>query len=674
MTPAHLPRPSRHHAGRRRQCSRRCCRSSRERFGNPSSRQHAFGQEAAAAVEEARAQVAALIGGRAGGHRVHLRRDRVGQPRRARRGPRTGRPGPPRRHDRHRARGGARAVPHARARGVRGDARRRSALTGSWTRARSIDALRADTVLVSVMAANNEIGTLQPVAEIGALCRERGILFHTDAVQAVGPHARQTSTAWGVDLMSLSAHKMYGPKGVGALYVRRERRPRIRLQPQTEGGGQEKGVRSGTLNVPGIVGFGAAARLAADGARRRRARAHRARCAIVCCAGLRAAHRRRRRRTAPLEPRLPGNLHVSIARAEAETLILSLGGAHRDLVGRGLRGGGREGIARPPRAGTRRTIASTRRCASASAGTIRAAEIETRSSSTCPGGDSGARPLAPARARGPSGDSRSAISKAHHANRMPPSRCCHRVQIAPSHVVYSNVSGALRGVSTRFSTVSVDRGWTPAQTINAEEATPLHTRSDAAASRRAGGARAPHPPPSHRRVPRASSASAPTGLKRFLKTERRRPHARLLGHGRRWKRRSSTCSRRATRCWPSWPATSASAGPTLGRAYGMNVQRARGALGRGGAPRARGRGPRRAIRSDRAPSSSSSRSRSTGAAPRRRGAGARHARAARHAAGGGRHLRRRRDAPSRRRPGASTSWWWAARRRWPCRPGSRSSP
>src|SRR5262249_36499913 len=121
--------------------------------------------------------------------------------------------------------------------------------------------LRPDTILVSLMAANNEVGTLQPVAEVGALCRERGVLFHTDAVQALGRIPVDVA-AWSVDLMSLSAHKAYGPKGTGALYVRRGRRPRVRLKPQAEGGGQEKGLRSGTLNVPGIVGFGVACVLA----------------------------------------------------------------------------------------------------------------------------------------------------------------------------------------------------------------------------------------------------------------------------------------------------------------------------------------------------------------------------------------------------------------------------
>jgi cysteine desulfurase len=186
-----------------------------------------------------------------------------------------------------------------------------------------IDALRDDTVLVSMMAANNEMGTLQPVAEVAQACRARGILFHTDAVQALA-RVPVDVEAWSADLVSLSAHKMYGPKGVGALYVRRERRPRIRLQPQNEGGGQEKGVRSGTLNVPGIVGFGAAARLAQDAlaaGEPARTRALRDRLLEGLSAQVGGV-----RLNGAAEPRLPGNLHVSIEGAEAETLILSLGG------------------------------------------------------------------------------------------------------------------------------------------------------------------------------------------------------------------------------------------------------------------------------------------------------------------------------------------------------------
>ena len=121
------------------------------------------------------------------------------------------------------------------------------------------DALRDETCLVSVMLANNEIGVLQPLAEIAAICRARGVLLHCDATQAVGKLPVDVA-ALGVDLLSFSAHKIYGPKGIGALYVRRSAPP-VRLESQQDGGGQEHGLRSGTLNVPGIVGFAKALEL-----------------------------------------------------------------------------------------------------------------------------------------------------------------------------------------------------------------------------------------------------------------------------------------------------------------------------------------------------------------------------------------------------------------------------
>ncbi len=124
------------------------------------------------------------------------------------------------------------------------------------------DAFAEDTILVSVMWANNETGVLQPIDEIGKLCRARGVLFHTDATQAAGRLPIRVDDA-GIDLLSLTAHKTYGPKGAGALYVRR-RNPRVRVAEQMHGGGHERGMRSGTLNVPGIVGFGAAAEIAAN--------------------------------------------------------------------------------------------------------------------------------------------------------------------------------------------------------------------------------------------------------------------------------------------------------------------------------------------------------------------------------------------------------------------------
>src|ERR671913_559937 len=143
----------------------------------------------------------------------------------------------------------------------------------------NIDELRAaitdKTILITIMAANNEIGVIQPVAEIGAIAKEKGILFHTDAVQAAGKVPFNVNQV-KADLVSISAHKMYGPKGVGALYVRR-RNPRVLLAEQISGGGHERGMRSGTLNVPGIAGMGKAAaiakaEMAAEGERLRKLR------------------------------------------------------------------------------------------------------------------------------------------------------------------------------------------------------------------------------------------------------------------------------------------------------------------------------------------------------------------------------------------------------------------
>lgn len=122
------------------------------------------------------------------------------------------------------------------------------------------DAIRDETILVSVMAANNEIGTIQPFEEMGRIAKDNQVLFHTDAVQAVG-YLPLHVVEMGVDLMSISAHKIYGPKGVGALYVRR-RKPKVKLEPLIRGGGHERGWRSGTLNVPAIIGFGKAMQLA----------------------------------------------------------------------------------------------------------------------------------------------------------------------------------------------------------------------------------------------------------------------------------------------------------------------------------------------------------------------------------------------------------------------------
>src|SRR5581483_9214995 len=121
------------------------------------------------------------------------------------------------------------------------------------------EAITDRTVLVSLMAANNEVGTLHPVEQIGAVCKRRGVLFHTDAAQAAGKVPLDVERM-GIDLLSISAHKMYGPKGVGALYVRK-RHPHVRLEPLIDGGGHESGLRSGTLPVPLIVGLGTACSL-----------------------------------------------------------------------------------------------------------------------------------------------------------------------------------------------------------------------------------------------------------------------------------------------------------------------------------------------------------------------------------------------------------------------------
>jgi cysteine desulfurase len=182
-------------------------------------------------------------------------------------------------------------------------------------------ALRPDTLLVSVMQANNEIGVVQPLAEIGAICRRCGVLFHTDAAQSFGKLPIDVE-ACHIDLLSASAHKIYGPKGVGALYVR-SRDPRVRLVPQMDGGGHESGLRSGTLNVPGIVGFGAACAIAASSMAEeaRRTGALRDRLLALLQAGLEGVTV-----NGAFAPRLPGNLNVRFAGVDAASLLIALPG------------------------------------------------------------------------------------------------------------------------------------------------------------------------------------------------------------------------------------------------------------------------------------------------------------------------------------------------------------
>jgi cysteine desulfurase len=188
-------------------------------------------------------------------------------------------------------------------------------------------AITDKTVIVSIMHSNNEIGTVNPIAEIGKVTREKGVLFHTDAAQGAGKLPIDVQ-AMNIDLLSLSAHKMYGPKGIGALYVR-AKAPRVRLVPQIDGGGHERGFRSGTLNVPGIVGFGKAAELCRDGMADEAQRV----------LGLR--ERLREGLFSQLDEiylnghpvhRLPGNLNVSFAFVEGESLLMGLNGSTRQIA------------------------------------------------------------------------------------------------------------------------------------------------------------------------------------------------------------------------------------------------------------------------------------------------------------------------------------------------------
>lgn len=179
-------------------------------------------------------------------------------------------------------------------------------------------AIRPDTALVSVMMVNNEIGVVQPVAEIGKMCRSKGVFFHCDAAQACGKIPVDVN-AMNIDLLSISGHKLYGPKGVGALYVRR--RPRVRLQPIISGGGQERGMRSGTLSTPLCVGLGEAAKVAMD--EMENDHAHVTRLADRLYKGITSnvAHVQL---NGSAEYRYPGNLNLSFAYVEGESLLMAL--------------------------------------------------------------------------------------------------------------------------------------------------------------------------------------------------------------------------------------------------------------------------------------------------------------------------------------------------------------
>ena len=180
------------------------------------------------------------------------------------------------------------------------------------------EAITDKTILVSVMLANNEIGTVQPIAELGEVTREKGVLFHVDAVQGVGKVPFDVEKM-KVDLASVSAHKIYGPKGIGALWVRRK--PRVRIAPIIDGGGHERGMRSGTLNVPGIVGFGKAAELAQQLIPEESKRTYQLRKRLQDYLFSHLDHLELNGH--PTE-RLPGNLNVSFAYVEGEALMMAI--------------------------------------------------------------------------------------------------------------------------------------------------------------------------------------------------------------------------------------------------------------------------------------------------------------------------------------------------------------
>ena len=290
-----------------------------ERFGNPHSVHHGYGGQAEAAVETARAQVAALIGAEPreivftsgateannlaikGVARFHRER----------------KPHLVSCATEHKC--VLEAVRRLEREGIR-VTRLAVGADGLIDLAELEAALTEETALVTIMAVNNEIGVIQPLAEIGALCRERGALFHSDAAQAVGKIPLDVA-AMKIDLLSISGHKAYGPMGVGALYVRR--RPRVRLEPLFDGGGQERGLRSGTLPLPLCVGLGAAcaiakAEMAEESERLGRLQRRLHEGLTTGLSGIRV--------NGDPERRIPGNLNLSFAGLDGEALIAAMPG------------------------------------------------------------------------------------------------------------------------------------------------------------------------------------------------------------------------------------------------------------------------------------------------------------------------------------------------------------
>jgi cysteine desulfurase len=289
-----------------------------EKFGNASSRHHCFGWEAEDAVAAARAQVAALIG--ASEQEIVFTSGGTESNNLALKGVAAAY----RRHGDHII---TTAVEHRSvldpSRRLQNEGFRVTVLPVDCHGLVSIEdlarALDDRTILVSIMSANNEVGTIQPIAAIGHLCKERGVLFHTDGVQALGKIPMDVE-AMGIDLMSLSAHKVYGPKGIGALYARKKD-PRVRLEPMIDGGGHERGLRSGTLAVSSIVGFGHACELSRleMGPESARLLGLRDRLEHGLLSGLKETFL-----NGPPGARLPGNLNLSFAHVDADALMMGL--------------------------------------------------------------------------------------------------------------------------------------------------------------------------------------------------------------------------------------------------------------------------------------------------------------------------------------------------------------
>ena len=288
------------------------------KFGNAASRNHSFGWEAEQAVETAREQVAKLIG--ASSKEIIFTSGATESDNLAIKGI----------AEMYRERGNHIITQVTEHKAVLDTCKRleKYGYRVTWLPVNSdgiIDledlkrAIDDKTILVTIMAANNEIGVLQPTREIGRLCHEKGVIFHTDAVQAVGKVPFNVIDDC-VDVASISAHKIYGPKGVGALYVRR-RNPRVQIAAQIDGGGHERGMRSGTLNVPGIVGLGKACEIAAaemepEAARLRKMRD---RLKTKLEAELDYVHV-----NGSMEHRLPGNLNMSFIYVEGESLLMGI--------------------------------------------------------------------------------------------------------------------------------------------------------------------------------------------------------------------------------------------------------------------------------------------------------------------------------------------------------------